>query len=127
MKFSAGLFYTGNRYMHTLGRIRLREVRKNRVEDCFPRVYSSLMIRHREINDRALWVSMKRGELRWGGHCQLKIYGRLDCWSGRRMKRRNRVFFSSAEEAEKLGYRPCGHCMKEKYKEWISSRTSPEH
>ncbi|MDF1666742.1 MAG: Ada metal-binding domain-containing protein [Planctomycetota bacterium] len=70
---------------------------------------------------------MKRGAVRWGGHRPLKIYGRLDCWSGRRMLRRNRVFFVSLEEAETWGYRPCGHCMKEKYKEWISSRVTGDH
>ncbi|MCH5684590.1 hypothetical protein LWM68_10115 [Niabella sp. W65] len=38
------------------------------------------------------------------------------------MKRTNRVFFYSEEEALLNGYRPCGHCMKAAYKngKWIS-------
>jgi len=34
------------------------------------------------------------------------------------MKKENRVFFSSEQEAINNGYRPCGHCMIEKYKIW---------
>jgi methylphosphotriester-DNA--protein-cysteine methyltransferase len=34
------------------------------------------------------------------------------------MKTENRVFFSSEEEAINSGYRPCGHCLPEKYKLW---------
>lgn len=39
-----------------------------------------------------------------------KIYGRLDCKSGMRMKRENRVFFASREDAVACGYRPCKKC-----------------
>lgn len=34
------------------------------------------------------------------------------------MKRKNRVFFETEKEAIKNAFRPCGHCMKEKYKHW---------
>lgn len=58
-----------------------------------------------------------------GGHCKLKIYGRLDCPSalsyiekGQYVK--YRVFFKDEETAIKAGYRPCGKCMKEAYKKW---------
>jgi methylphosphotriester-DNA--protein-cysteine methyltransferase len=34
------------------------------------------------------------------------------------MKKENRIFFSSEKEAIENGYRPCGHCMKEKYERW---------
>ncbi len=34
------------------------------------------------------------------------------------MKRENRVFFSSEKEAIANGFRPCGHCMKQKYQKW---------
>jgi methylphosphotriester-DNA--protein-cysteine methyltransferase len=54
----------------------------------------------------------------FGGNRKLKIYGLLHCKSGKRMKPTNRVFFSSATEAEKNGYRPCGHCMKDEYNIW---------
>ena len=36
----------------------------------------------------------------------------------KRMKKENRIFFESEKTAIKNGYRPCGLCMKEKYKNW---------
>lgn len=63
-----------------------------------------------------------------GGHKKLKIYGRLDCPSalkyiekGQYVKQR--VFFADEETAIAAGYRPCGVCMKEKYKKWKESQT----
>lgn len=58
-----------------------------------------------------------------GGNKRLKIYGRLDCNSALNWIRKgyyidNRVFFENEEEAIKLGYRPCGVCMKKEYKIW---------
>lgn len=34
------------------------------------------------------------------------------------MKIKNRVFFSSENDALENGFRPCGDCMKVKYREW---------
>lgn len=39
-----------------------------------------------------------------------KIFGRLDCKSGMRMHKQNRVFFHTLEDAVKEGYRPCQKC-----------------
>ncbi|MBE7635467.1 metal-binding protein [Sneathiella sp. P13V-1] len=78
------------------------------------------MMRHLEIQDAAFKAYIKAGDIQWGGHRKLKIYGRLDCWSGKKMKRENRVFFKSKEEAQSSGFRPCGHCMKKAYRQWIS-------
>ena len=39
-----------------------------------------------------------------------KIFGRLDCESGKRMKKENRVFFHSLEDTINEGYRPCKNC-----------------
>jgi hypothetical protein len=39
-----------------------------------------------------------------------KIFGRLDCKSGMRMKKENRVFFHTLEDAVNEGYRPCQKC-----------------
>jgi methylphosphotriester-DNA--protein-cysteine methyltransferase len=39
-----------------------------------------------------------------------KIFGRLDCKSGMRMKKENRVFFLSWDDAVAEGYRPCKNC-----------------
>jgi methylphosphotriester-DNA--protein-cysteine methyltransferase len=60
-----------------------------------------------------------RGEkIVFAGNKSLKIYGLFSCTSGKRMHRKNRIFFSSADEATREGYRPCGHCMPVKYAEW---------
>lgn len=53
-----------------------------------------------------------------GGNRPAKIYGRLSCTSGKRMKAENRVFFQNEAAAIAAGYRPCGHCMRKKYMEW---------
>ncbi|WP_428668568.1 Ada metal-binding domain-containing protein [Runella sp.] len=61
---------------------------------------------------------IKNGEIRLGGNRALKIYGKLTCSSGKRLKIENRVFFKNAGEALQHGYRPCGHCMRQEYKVW---------
>ncbi len=57
-----------------------------------------------------------------GGNSKLKIYGRLDCWSANAAIPKGyatrRVFFADEKTAIKAGYRPCGHCMKDRYKVW---------
>lgn len=76
------------------------------------------MIKHKDISDTELKTKIKVKSISIGGNKNLKIYGKLDCNSGRRMKRKNRVFFISEKEAIKNDYRPCGHCMKSEYKKW---------
>ena len=77
------------------------------------------MTYHIEISDSELFSKIKKQEIVFGGNKQLKIYGTLQCKSGKRMKRKNRVFFNSENDAIKNGYRPCGHCLKIKYDKWI--------
>lgn len=77
------------------------------------------MIWHSEISDKDLSQLINAKLIQFGGNAKLKIYGSLACRSGKRMKRENRVFFLNEKEALKEGYRPCGNCMNEKYKEWI--------
>ncbi len=77
------------------------------------------MIRHIDIRDEALRSKIKQKEICFGGNRKLKIYGTLQCKSGKRMKRENRVFFKSEIEAITNGYRPCGHCMKTAYQKWM--------
>lgn len=67
------------------------------------------------------YISTKKGL--FGGNKKLKIYGRLDCpsalkWISRGYYVDHRVFFAKENDAIKAGYRPCGICMKEEYKEW---------
>ncbi|WP_310555718.1 Ada metal-binding domain-containing protein [Flavobacterium sp.] len=77
------------------------------------------MIQHIDITDSDLRSKIKLKEICFGGNRNLKIYGTLQCKSGKRLKRKNRVFFSSENEAINKGFRPCGHCMKTEYKKWI--------
>jgi len=71
------------------------------------------MIRHLDIASPELRRLLKTGALTFAGHRKLKIYGLLTCGSGKRMKKENRVFFTSEREARSAGYRPCGNCMKQ--------------
>ena len=73
------------------------------------------MMQHSDLTS-VEFKAMAHGRIiRYAGNRRLKIYGKLDCASGKRMKQVNRVFFSSEEEALRCGYRPCGKCLKEKY------------
>jgi methylphosphotriester-DNA--protein-cysteine methyltransferase len=76
------------------------------------------MIEHTGISTEELRSKIRQKEICYGGNKKLKIYGTLQCGSGKRMKKVNRVFFISEREAIKNGYRPCGHCMKSEYKKW---------
>lgn len=47
---------------------------------------------------------------KYAGHRGYKIFGTLTCEAGKRMKRENRVFFLTLEDAVLQGYRPCKLC-----------------
>lgn len=62
-----------------------------------------------------------------GGNGKLKIYGRLDCPSALSTIRRfpgsyekSRVFFADEKTALAAGFRPCGNCLREKYREYMA-------
>ena len=60
-----------------------------------------------------------------GGHRRTKVYGRLDCptalrWIAKGKYVQHRVFFADEEVAIAAGYRPCGHCLRPKYREWLA-------
>ncbi|MBP6022666.1 Ada metal-binding domain-containing protein [Ferruginibacter sp.] len=76
------------------------------------------MIKHNETNPVILRSRIRKKEIVLAGNRKLKIYGSLSCRSGKRMHNANRVFFESENSAVENEYRPCGHCMKEKYKNW---------
>lgn len=76
------------------------------------------MIKHNEATPVILRNKIRKKEIILAGNVNLKIYGTLSCKSGKRMNTENRMFFTSENEAIENGYRPCGHCMKEKYKNW---------
>ncbi len=87
------------------------------------------MVKHLNLGNhsfaqlRQLKIRIDSGEIQLGGNSNLKIYGTLSCKSGRRLKTKNRVFFKNEEAAILLGYRPCGHCMRAKYKLWKSKQS----
>lgn len=80
------------------------------------------MQNHSDLSVKTLNVMIKAEYLRFAGNRHLKIFGRLTCKSGKRMKKSNRVFFASKAEAIALGFRPCGHCMKKDFYEWKAMR-----
>jgi methylphosphotriester-DNA--protein-cysteine methyltransferase len=75
-------------------------------------------VHHSDISDAELRKQIREKAIRFGGNWKLKIYGLLQCKTGKRMKRENRVFFSSEAEATSHRYRPCGICMRAAYKKW---------
>lgn len=64
-----------------------------------------------------LYKILKNGEFiyspvpgEYAGYKKGKIFGRLNCKSGMRMKKESRVFFHTLEDAVNEGYRPCKNC-----------------
>lgn len=74
------------------------------------------MIAHKDTPLEKIRNLIVAGEITLAGNKALRIYGQLTCYSGKRMKVQNRVFFKSESEAIQSGYRPCAHCMKEAHK-----------
>ena len=58
---------------------------------------------------------------KYGGNGKLKIYGRLDCPSA--LSTIKRFPGSYEKSALAAGFRPCGNCLRTKYKEYM---TDPE-
>ena len=61
------------------------------------------MTQHVEIKNKELWKKIKHKEINFGGNYSHKIYGKLNCRSGKRMKKQNRVFFGSEKAAIEKG------------------------
>ncbi len=67
------------------------------------------MTTYRLLRDGKFYSSEIAGK--YAGWGPGKIFGRLDCKSGMRMKKENRVFFLNLEDAVSSGFRPCKNCM----------------
>ncbi len=80
------------------------------------------MINHNELGAKEVRRLIKNEEIRLSGNRSLNIYGTLHCKAGKGMKKANRVFFGSETEAILAGYRPCGQCMREKYRIWKKAK-----
>ncbi len=76
------------------------------------------MIRHASFSPAEIRKKIRKLEILLGGYMPHKIYGTLQCASGKRMKIQNRVFFESVREAEANGFRPCRNCMPVHYFDW---------
>lgn len=71
---------------------------------------------------RALVRLVQSGCVTLGGNGPGRIYGRLDCRAGKRMKALNRVFFRDEAEAVAQEFRPCAMCLPEEYRAWREGR-----
>jgi methylphosphotriester-DNA--protein-cysteine methyltransferase len=80
------------------------------------------MIPHKLLDRKELIQKIRLREILFAGNLRLKIYGLLNCSSGKRMKTENRVFFVNEQEAIDMGFRPCGNCMSDRYREWKLNR-----
>lgn len=76
------------------------------------------MLVHQQLTKQELSLHLKNGIITIAGNARLKIYGLFSCSSGKRMKKENRVFFKNETEANQLGFRPCGNCLREQYLKW---------
>ena len=76
------------------------------------------MIDHYGTDDDLIRKLIREKKMAFGGNKKLKIYGRLNCRSGKRMTRENRVFFAAEKDAIANNFRPCGHCMTLEYQNW---------
>jgi methylphosphotriester-DNA--protein-cysteine methyltransferase len=72
------------------------------------------MVRHDQLDYLTLRSLIRHGQITYAGNKKLKIYGTLRCASGKRLRRENRVFFASEEDALQQEFRPCKKCMQEK-------------
>ncbi len=79
------------------------------------------MLKHEHLTQKEVISLIRAGEIPIAGNSRLKIFGRLNCASGKRMKKENRVFFKNETEAIESGFRPCGHCMHDQYIAWRKS------
>jgi len=85
------------------------------------------MIKHIDLGNsneerkKNLAPLIRKGQISLAGYKKGKIYGLLNCSSGKRMKVENRVFFQNESEALANSYRPCGNCLPQKYWAWKRS------
>jgi len=76
------------------------------------------MIRQLAHSPGEIRKAIRKRKILFAGNASYKIYGTLRCSSGKRMKKENRVFFKTENEARQEGFRPCGHCMQHAYQAW---------
>lgn len=76
--------------------------------------------------DGSTILSKSPGQL--GGNREAKIYGMLTCTAANaalaKGYARHRVFFADEAAAIAAGYRPCGRCLRERYRQWRAGGVS---
>ncbi|MCD8048659.1 MAG: metal-binding protein [Clostridia bacterium] len=94
------------------------ETKENCVKDS-PKKYKLLGA------DGKIYLSETPGK--FGGNSELKVYGTLKCGSALASIRKypgvyiqHRVFFADEKTALAAGYRPCGNCLRGKYREYMA-------
>lgn len=77
--------------------------------------------------DGSTYSSPTKGE--HGGNRRQRVYGTMDCGVARDQRRRfpeamvaHRVFFADEATAIAAGFRPCGSCLRERYRAWKVAR-----
>lgn len=73
---------------------------------------------YRILKNKSFLLTLIPG--RYAGNTTHKIFGRLDCKSGMRTFKENRVFFANWEDTIAAGYKPCERCKplySDKYQE----------
>lgn len=83
--------------------------------------------------DGKMYLSKTPGTL--GGNWKLKIYGRMDSASALSTVpqfpgsyEKSLVFFADEKTALAAGFRPCGNCLREKYREYMADPEAyPKH
>jgi len=76
------------------------------------------MIRHIDLSAGSIRALIRKNKINYAGNIPARIYGKLGCSSGKRMRRQNRVFFRDQNEAILVGFRPCGKCLRHEYQKW---------
>ncbi|HWA33172.1 MAG TPA: Ada metal-binding domain-containing protein [Cyclobacteriaceae bacterium] len=78
-------------------------------------------MKHSELTQKEMIGLIRANKITFAGNARMKIFGKLNCSSGKRMNKENRVFFKNETEALEYGFRPCGHCMHDRYLAWKRS------
>ncbi len=85
---------------------------------CLPRKpnirYGYVLIRSQRnamSTERGIWRNWKEKEVGFWGSSQSKRFHRKKCRFGKRINKKNRIFFSSKWDAFWAGYAPCKRCI----------------
>ena len=55
------------------------------------------MIKHNDLSPESIRTLIRKNKIKYAGNIPARIYGKLGCSSGKRMRKQNRVFFSGSK------------------------------